>query len=252
MIYWLYHSSEMKVKFIRPLENSVSLRGGGLTLRCEINKPKGDVQWLKDGKEIPPGRRHVIRAHGRERSLTIHVVAEEDAGEYTCESTDDRTSATVAVEGEHVSKLYGMSDGQEEMKLTCCARLSAPRVVEFIAELRNITVREGEDAAFKCVVSPEDTQLVWRLNDKTVVQSEHTVVSSTGLCHTLCIRNCTVSDGGKVTADAEGLLSEAELQVQGQMFVTTSLVHACVIDTLRHGLGEYPLVIGWQPCVKTM
>ncbi|XP_023278852.1 obscurin-like protein 1 isoform X2 [Seriola lalandi dorsalis] len=186
---------EMKVKFTKPLENTVSLKGSSLTLRCEISKPKGDVQWLKDGQEISPSRRHTIRAQGRERNFTIHQIAEEDAGEYACESTDDRTSATITVE--------------------------TPRVVEFIAELRNITVREGEDAVFKCVVSPVDTQLAWHLNGKQVALNERTVISSNGLCHMLCIHNCTVSDSGRVTADAEGLVSEAELQVQEQQVMFT-------------------------------
>lgn len=94
--------SAMRVKFIKQLENVVSLKGSKLTLQCEINKPKGDVQWLKDGQEVPPSRRHTIRAQGRERSFTIHQVTEEDTGEYLCESTDDRTSATVTVESKSI------------------------------------------------------------------------------------------------------------------------------------------------------
>ncbi|KAM6955923.1 obscurin isoform 1-T1 [Lycodopsis pacificus] len=187
---------EMKAKFIRPLEDIVSLKGSSLILRCEINKPKGDVQWLKDGQEISPSRQHTIRAQGRERSFTIHQLVEEDAGEYACESTDDRTSASVTVE--------------------------TLRVVEFIADLRNITVCEGEDAVFKCVVSPEDTRLVWRLNGKQVALTKRTVISSNGLCHMLCIHNCMVSDGGRVTADAEGSVSEAELQIQEQQVFFTN------------------------------
>lgn len=104
---------------------------------------------------------------------------------------------------------------------------SAPRVVEFIAELRNVTVREGEDAVFKCVVSPADTKLVWCLNGKRVALSERTVISGNGLCHMLCISNCLVSDSGRVTADAEGVLSEAELHVQGEFLKSNSL-HAYV------------------------
>ncbi|XP_028446807.1 obscurin-like protein 1 isoform X14 [Perca flavescens] len=195
---------EMKVKFLRPLENAVSLKGSSLILRCEINKPKGDVQWLKDGQEISPSRRHTIRAQGRERSFTIHQLVEEDAGEYACESTDDRTSATVTVE--------------------------TPRVVEFIAELRNITVCEGEDAVFKCVVSPEDSRLVWRLNGKQVALNERPVTSSNGLCHMLCIHNCMVSDSGRVTADAEGLVSEAELHVQEQQVLFTKKMTPVVAE----------------------
>ncbi|XP_054643860.1 obscurin-like protein 1 isoform X17 [Dunckerocampus dactyliophorus] len=194
-MYFSLFVKEMKVKFIRPLENVVSLKGSSLTLRCEINKPKGDVQWLKDGQEISPSHRYRIRAQGRERSFTVHEVVDEDAGEYACESTDDRTSAVVTV--------------------------NTPRVVEFIGELHNITVCEGEDAVFKCMVSPEDIQLVWCLNGKQVALNERTVVSSNGLCHMLCIHNCMVSDSGIVTADAEGLVSKGELQVQEQQVMFT-------------------------------
>ncbi|KAL6101271.1 obsl1 [Pungitius sinensis] len=195
---------EMKVKFLRPLENTVSQKGSAVILRCEINKPKGDVQWLKDGQEISPSRRHTIRAQGRERSFTLHQLVEGDAGEYSCQSTDDRTSATVTVE--------------------------TPRVVEFIAELHNTTVREGEDAVFKCVVSPEDTRLVWRLNGKRVALTKRTVISSNGLCHMLCIHNCMVSDSGRVTADAEGSVSEAELQIQEQQVLFTKKMTPVVAE----------------------
>ncbi|XP_075870110.1 obscurin-like protein 1 isoform X2 [Nelusetta ayraudi] len=203
-MYFSLSVKEMLVKFIKPLENAPCLKGSSLVLRCEVNKPKGDVQWLKDGKDIQPSRRHTIRAQGRERSFTIHQLVEEDSGEYACESTSDRTSATVTVE--------------------------TPRVVEFIAELRNITVCEGEDAVFKCVVSPEDTHLAWRLNGKQVARKERAVISSNGLCHMLCIHNCMVSDSGRVTADAEGLLSEAELQVQEQHVLFTKKMAPVVAE----------------------
>ncbi|XP_026151995.1 obscurin isoform X3 [Mastacembelus armatus] len=211
-MYFSLFVKEMKVKFIRPLENTVSLKGSSLTLRCEINKAKGPVQWLKDGQEVSPSNRHTIRAQGRERSFTIHQTVEEDAGEYVCESTDDRTSATVTIE--------------------------VPRVVEFIAELHSVTVCEGEDAVFKCVVSPEDTELVWQLNDKKLALNERTVISSNGLCHMLCIHNCMVSDSGRVTADAEGLKSEAELQVQEQQVLFTKKMMPVVAEEYSEAILE--------------
>ncbi|KAM9483872.1 obscurin isoform 12-T16 [Salvelinus alpinus] len=195
-MYFIVQVKEMKVKFSRPLENIVALKDSTLTLRCEVNKPKGDVQWLKDGQEIKPSHRHTIRAQGRERSITIHQLMLDNAGEYACESTDDRTFATVGVE-------------------------MPPPIVEFIAELHNITVLEGEDATFKCVVSPEDTQLVWSLNGRPVAPNERFVISSNGLCHMLCIYNSQVSDCATVTAKAEGLVSEANLQVQEQQVLFT-------------------------------
>ncbi|XP_054908729.1 obscurin-like protein 1 isoform X2 [Poeciliopsis prolifica] len=203
---------EMKVKFVHRLENVISLKGKTLTLQCEVNKPKGDVQWLKDGKEITPSRRCTIRAQGRERSLTIQQLTDQDAGEYACESRDDRTAATVSIE--------------------------APRVVEFIAELRSITIREGEDAVFKCMVSPADTTLVWRLNGKDVALNKRTAVSCNGLCHMLCISSCLVSDSGRVTADAEGLRSEAELTVQEQQALFTKKMAAVVAEEFSEATLE--------------
>ncbi|XP_065108234.1 obscurin isoform X10 [Paramisgurnus dabryanus] len=191
----------IKVKFSKPLENVVGLKGCDVALKCELYTPKGDVQWLKDNQEIVPNRHFTIRAEGRVRSLTIHSVSEDDEGEYACESKDERTIATVVV--------------------------NIPRIVEFIAELHNITVMEGENATFKCVVSPEDAHLAWFRNSQPISSNEKFHISSTGLCHVLQINNCQVSDSCKLTAEAEGVISRAILQVQeAQVFFTKSMEQA--------------------------
>lgn len=93
----------MKVKFSKPLDNVVGLKGSDVVLKCELVKSKGDVQWLKGSQEIAPNRHFTIRAEGRVRSLTIHEVTEDDAGDYACESKDERTSATVVVNSKFIS-----------------------------------------------------------------------------------------------------------------------------------------------------
>lgn len=90
--------------------------------------------------------------------------------------------------------------------------------MEFIAELHNITVMEGEDATFKCVLSPEDAKIVWCMNDCPITSNKRYKISSNGLCHMLYIRNCQVSDSCKLTAEAEGVISTAILQVQGEIY----------------------------------
>lgn len=97
-----------------------------------------------------------------------------------------------------------------------------PRVVEFIAELHNITVMEGEDATFKCVLSPEDAQLAWCMNGKPIVADEKFTMSSSGLSHSLHIHNCQVGDTSRVTAEAEGVVSKASLRVQGEVLKSYS------------------------------
>lgn len=91
-----------------------------------------------------------------------------------------------------------------------------PRVVEFLTELQNITVLEGEDATFKCVVSPEDVQLVWFMDNEVINPSDRIQITQNGLCHTLVMRKCHMLDCSKIRAEAEGTMSKANLRVQGK------------------------------------
>ncbi|KAF4087196.1 hypothetical protein AMELA_G00092870 [Ameiurus melas] len=204
-----------KVKFSKPLQNVVGIKGSDAVLRCELHTSKGDVQWLKNNQEITPNRHFTIRADGQERSLRIHNLTDDDAGEYTCESKDEKTCGTVVVK--------------------------TPRVVEFIAELHNITVMEGEDATFKCVVSPEDAKMVWCMNGWPITSNERFKISSNGLCHMLYIRNCQVSDSCKLTAEAEGVISKAILQVQEKQVLFTKKMESVVAEEFGEATLEVEL-----------
>ncbi|XP_056605844.1 obscurin-like protein 1a [Triplophysa dalaica] len=195
---------EMRIKFVKPLIDTVGHKDGMVTLRCELCKPKADVQWLKDGVEIIPSRRFSIRADGPERSLTIHRISKEDAGEYACESKDDCTSARLRVE--------------------------MPRVVEFLTELRNTAVMEGEDATFKCVVSPDNVQLVWLMDGEAINPSDRFYIEQNGLCHTLIIRKVQHLDSSRITAEAEGVISKATLKVQDAQVLFTKRMDAVMAE----------------------
>ncbi|XP_017571264.1 obscurin-like protein 1a isoform X2 [Pygocentrus nattereri] len=195
---------EMRIKFMKPLFDTVAHKDGMITLRCEVCKPKADVQWLKDGVEIIPSRRFSIRADGTERSLTIHRITKEDAGEYACESRDDCTSANIRVE--------------------------MPRVVEFLTELHNTTVMESEEATFKCVVSPEDVQMVWFMDGEIIKPSERFIIGQNGLCHTLIIRNVQLLDSSRITAEAEGVISKASLKVQEAQVLFTKKMEVVMAE----------------------
>ncbi|XP_031414919.1 obscurin-like protein 1a [Clupea harengus] len=186
---------EMRVKFTKSLHNTVAYKDGMITLRCEVCKAKADVLWLKDGEEVIPSRRFSIRANELERSLTIHRVTKEDAGEYSCESRDDCTRAYIRVE--------------------------LPREVEFVTELHNTTVLEGDDATFKCVVSPEDAEVVWLMDNEPITSGDRFVVSQNGLCHTLVIRRCQILDSARITAESEGVTSKASLKIQEAQILFT-------------------------------
>lgn len=93
---------------------------------------------------------------------------------------------------------------------------AVPRVVEFLTELHNTTVMEGEDATFKCVVSPDDVQLVWFMDGEPIKPSDRFHIEQNSLCHTLIIQKVQLLDSSRITAEAEGIISKASLKVQGK------------------------------------
>ncbi|NXO12821.1 OBSL1 protein, partial [Oriolus oriolus] len=159
-----------------------------LVLEVHLSHTHGEVKWYKDGEKLQDTGRVRLEEDGVRRSLVVLGVTGRDAGEYLCDTGDDSIVFFITVE--------------------------VPRVVEIIMELQSLTVLEGEDATFKCLVSPEDVAVTWQLHGQPVVPSERLLVTRSGLCHSLTLRQCQPGDAGTVTANAEGLVNTARLSVQ--------------------------------------
>ncbi|NXW40578.1 OBSL1 protein, partial [Nyctiprogne leucopyga] len=159
-----------------------------LVLEVHLSHAHGEVKWYKDGEKLQDTGRVRLEEDGARRSLVVLGTTGRDAGEYLCDTGDDSIIFFVTVE--------------------------VPRVVEIITELQSLTVLEGEDATFKCLVSPEDVAVTWQLNGQPVVPGERLVVTRSGLCHSLTLRQCQPGDAATVMANAEGLVSTARLSVQ--------------------------------------
>ncbi|NXS88308.1 OBSL1 protein, partial [Erpornis zantholeuca] len=159
-----------------------------LVLEVHLSHTHGEVKWYKDGEKLQDTGRVQLEEDGVRRSLVILGATGRDAGEYLCDTGDDSVVFFITVE--------------------------VPRVVEIIMDLQSLTVLEGEDATFKCLVSPEDVAVTWQLNGQPVVPSERLLVTRSGLCHSLTLRQCQPGDAGTVTANAEGLVSTSRLNVQ--------------------------------------
>ncbi|NXJ59862.1 OBSL1 protein, partial [Rostratula benghalensis] len=159
-----------------------------LVLEVHLSHAHGEVKWYKDGEKLQDTGRVRLEEDGARRSLVVLGTTGRDAGEYLCDTGDDSIVFFVTVE--------------------------VPRVVEIITELQNLMVLEGEDAMFKCLVSPEDVAVTWQLNGQPAVPGERLLVTRSGLCHSLILRQCQPGDAGTVMANAEGLVTTARLSVQ--------------------------------------
>ncbi|NXJ05182.1 OBSL1 protein, partial [Odontophorus gujanensis] len=175
-----------------------------LVLEVHLSHAHGEVKWYKDGEKLQDTGRVRLEEDGQRRALVILGATGRDAGEYLCDTRDD--------------------------SIIFCVTVEVRRVVEIIAELQNLTVLEGDDATFKCMVSPEDVAVTWQLDGRPVVPSERLQVARSGLCHSLTIRGCQLSDAATVTANAEGLLSMARLSVQEAQVLFVQKLRDVVVE----------------------
>ncbi|XP_073701466.1 obscurin-like protein 1 [Garra rufa] len=193
-------------------EHHMLMTGDELILECEVSRVNAEVQWHCNGRLLQEDSRTHIESRDTMRKLVISGLQTSDSGEYLCDAIDDKMIARLTVQ--------------------------VPRIVEFVAELHNITVMEGEDATFKCVVSPEDAKLAWFRNGQPISSNEKFNISSNGLCHMLHINNCQVSDSCKLTAEAEGVISRAILQVQEAQVLFTKCMDPVVAEEFGEAMLE--------------
>lgn len=112
---------ELPVRFVKTLEEEVTVvKGQPLYLSCELNKER-DVVWRKDGKIVveKPGK-IVPGVIGLMKALTINDADDFDAGTYTVtvESANNlECSSCVKVVGEYFAgKFYSMDYYTKKME----------------------------------------------------------------------------------------------------------------------------------------
>ncbi|ELK03225.1 Obscurin [Pteropus alecto] len=185
---FLVQVEEVAAKFCRPLEPVSGELGGTATLVCELSPAQAEVLWRCGNTQLRAGKRFQMGASGTQRSLTVSGLRAEDAGEYVCESRDDRTSARLSVQ--------------------------VPREVKFTSGLSAVVAEEGREATFQCVVTPSDAAITWFRDGVQLQPSEKFLMSQSGASHSLTILSLVLEDAGLITAEAEGVTSVATLRVR--------------------------------------
>ncbi|XP_041519864.1 obscurin isoform X11 [Microtus oregoni] len=179
---------EVATKFSKPLEPVEGELGGTVKLVCELTPEQAEVVWRCGSTQLRQGKRFQMTSEGPRHTLTVSGLREDDAGEYVCESRDDRTSARLTVK--------------------------VPRVVKFTSGLSTVVAEEGQEATFQCVVSPSDAAVVWYKDGTQLLPSEKFVMAQSAATCSLTILGLTLEDAGHVTVEAEGASSSATLRVR--------------------------------------
>ncbi|XP_032968008.1 obscurin-like protein 1 isoform X2 [Rhinolophus ferrumequinum] len=183
--------AEPPVRVVAPEAAQTRVRstpGGDLELVVHLSGPGGTVRWYKDGERLASQGRVQLEQAGARQVLRVRGARSRDAGEYLCDAPQDSRIFLVSVE--------------------------EPPQVKLISELTPLTVHEGDDATFRCEVSPPDADVTWLHNGAVVTPGPHLEIAQNGSSHTLTVRGCQLEDAGTMAAQAGGTATSARLHVR--------------------------------------
>ncbi|XP_029581200.1 obscurin isoform X8 [Salmo trutta] len=174
------------VVFKKELESQEAVEGGSVSLTCEISAD-GKVTWRRGSVLLTQGEKYSMEHTGSTYILMVHKLKVEDAGEYTCDTGDKQSTATLTVKG-------------------------APAF--FQKELKNQEAQEGDDITLHCELSKAGTHVEWRKGGAVLQAGKKYEMRQEGCVQELHIRNLEPEDNGYYTCDAGDQLTTASVAVQ--------------------------------------
>ncbi|XP_035994182.1 obscurin isoform X4 [Fundulus heteroclitus] len=176
------------VLFKTKLQNLERQAGESVSFHCEITKPGASVVWRCGDRVLTASSKYQLKQEGTAVELVIYKLQESDAGEYSCDTGFQKTSATLSVNAVEVL------------------------ILRF---LESCVVYEGEDVHFECHLSHEEApQTQWKLQDVPLQNNEMNVIKSEGRVHSLLLRGVSAADSGTVTFTVGNHTSTASLTVR--------------------------------------
>ena len=94
------------VLFKKELESQEATEGGKATLSCETSRPDCKVTWWKGSTVLTPGEKYTMEQRATTHTLVIHKLNVEDSGEYTSDTGDKKSTATLTVKGNSMSSSH--------------------------------------------------------------------------------------------------------------------------------------------------
>lgn len=96
---WIICLAAAPVLFKKELKSQEALEGEEATMCCETSSPDCKVTWLKGSSVLTHGEKYSIEQRASTQILHIHKLSVKDSGEYTCDTGDKRSTASLTVKG---------------------------------------------------------------------------------------------------------------------------------------------------------
>ncbi|XP_028303350.1 immunoglobulin-like and fibronectin type III domain-containing protein 1 [Gouania willdenowi] len=194
-----------QAKVVEKVENvqQIEMKPNGraeFSMDMKLRDSNSKIDLYKDGTQVPyddnENSKHSLMQTGIKYVFSIKDPQPEDAGFYQVDVEDTNVLST---------------------------DFQVPSV-DFVAEIKSVTVVEGEDAVFKCVLSSSLNRISWSKGNSSIEHGEkyEISVSEDKLNHTLRVKDCEMDDQGIIYAIAGLRLSNASLIVEerGVQFVS--------------------------------
>ncbi|XP_065114736.1 obscurin isoform X25 [Paramisgurnus dabryanus] len=145
----------------------------------EVSDSSVQVVWMKDGKELRMGKKYEATSVDCKRILTVHNVTHEDVGIYECICDGDKISVHLALK-EEPSKF-----------------VNKPR-----AQTQESNALMG-DVVLSCEVASSGTTVVWKKDQKEIIEDTRTTFVSQGTQRKLIIKGAKQSDEGRYSCETQ-------------------------------------------------
>lgn len=158
-----------------------------VTLACELDDERGDVQWFKDGKEIKPDKRLQMIKEGRKRKLVIKDAKVTDAGAYKCTTNADETNAEILIN----------------------------YMNRFNKKLKDTVMVEREKLVLDVELQDQTAPVDWKFNGEPIVTNDRVEIKNLGGGkHQLIFNKLEMADDGEITCESGKLSSSMKLTVK--------------------------------------
>ncbi|CAK9803493.1 sls [Anthophora plagiata] len=178
---------ELPPEIITMMQDVTIARGERATFEIELTKGDALVRWFKDGQELQFSEHVRLSIDGKRQKLKIYDTEPEDAGVYSCEVGQQKSSAKLTVEEPGV---------------------------DFITRLPDVTlVPLNSDAVFVIELS-RDVPVTWKRKTEVIEESSKYTLIDEGTVKKLIVKKCTTEDISEYSATVTNVKTSTKLRVE--------------------------------------
>ncbi|XP_068447260.1 obscurin [Clinocottus analis] len=175
---------DLPASFKMPLVNQEVTEGNSMVLRCELNKPAPSVEWRRGGALLKNGDKYQMRKKDLLVEMKISDLNLDDAGDYICICGEESTKSRIIVN---------------------------ERPIQFLQELKNIQVQEGNGVALCCELSKPGTPVQWKKGNNALTNGEKYQMKQSGSTLELLIRKSQPEDSGTYSCVCDDITTTATI-----------------------------------------